>query len=127
MKTDTRTGLVAAGALTLAVFAAGCGGGSSTQATPLGSSPSTSISHPTSTSARPRIRPGTGPGAAAAAATTASKSKSSTPTTPTTEPTGQLSAVTQDLDQAGASLAASDSAINGSDVNQAKAQEGSAP
>ena len=62
------------------------------------------------------------------ATTTAPHSSSGvSPTTAAKATPRQLAAVQQELDQAGSSLAAGDSAINGSDVNQAKAQEGSAP
>ncbi len=102
-----------AGTLTLVALAAGCGGGSSTRTTPLETS--TSVTTPTTTV-------GSSAGSSAAPKTTAAGSVPAVKPTP-----AQLSAVDQDLTQAGSSLSASDAAINSSDVNQAKAQEGSAP
>lgn len=89
--------------LGLIALTAGCGG-TSTKATPLATVPTTSTTATTpATTTGPSPRGATPPAAS------------------------QLAVVESDLGAAGGSLEASDSAISAADVNQAKAQEGSAP
>ena len=109
------TALVVLGALTLTALTAGCGG-SATKATPLvtpttASAPTTTAKTKPTGSGTTAGDPASGPTGASGAQTTAA----------------QLALAKQELEQAGVSLAGSDGAISGSDVNQAKLQEGSAP
>ena len=108
-KRHVRAGLSAV-TLLVAALAGGCGGGSSTPAKPLGAGPGSSSA---STSASVPAQSVT--------STTAKPGATSGPTA------AQIAAVQNDLDAAGNSLAASDSAIGDSDVTRAQAQEGSAP
>ena len=110
-KRHVRAGLSAV-TLLVAALAGGCGGGSSTPPKPLGA--------------------GAGPGSSSASTSASVPAQSVTSTTAkpgaTSGPTAaQIAAVQNDLDAAGNSLAASDSAIGDSDVTRAQAQEGSAP
>jgi hypothetical protein len=109
-------GLLAFGALTLTALTGGCGG-STTKATPLVTP--TTTSSPTTTAKTKPTGSGTTAGHAPASGPTGA---SGTQTT-----AAQLALANQELSQAGVSLAGSDRAINGADVNQAKLQEGSAP
>jgi hypothetical protein len=113
----------------LVALVAGCGG-STTKATPLGSSGGAvttttvgSTSVPSSGSTVPahaaNAKPSSTPTTRAA-----SSAKGGTGTQPTTL---QLAAVNDDLNQAGSALSGSQSAITASNVNTAKGQEGSAP
>jgi hypothetical protein len=106
-------GLVATGVL-LTALTAGCGG-SSTKATPLVTPTTVGVpTNPAKSTTTAKTAP-KGPGATTGA----------TPAGGSTA--AQLSVAKQELEQAGVSLAGSDSAISGSDVNQAKLQAGSAP
>jgi len=123
-----RTGLVAV-SLGFAAIAAGCGGGSSTRATPAGSP--ARVGSPTTVAAAPGTTRPHGPTSTAAEPPASTPASGSTATKPVAAPSApsaaQLAAVSQDLDNAGNSLAGSNSAISDSNVNQAETQEGSAP
>lgn len=111
VKRHAGSGLLAL-VLGFGVVAAGCGSDTTTKATPLPTVP---------TSVAPSA---SAPGATKKPATPTTVAGSGTSPAPTPQ---QLAAATQELNLAGTSLSGSDTAISGTDVDQSKAQEGSAP
>jgi len=96
----------------VAVLGTGCGT-SENKATPItgGSTPTTV----------PSVVPSTGRPTRTSVPPTAGSGASNRPSS------GELAALQQQLNDAGSSISAADSAVVSSDVNTAKAQEGSAP
>ena len=105
--------LVALGVLTLAASTAGCGG-SATKATPLVTPTTRELADDDRQAEADGFRHRGGRARPAPSGASGTDG-------------GQLALANQELAQAGVSLAGSDGAISGSDVNQAKLQEGSAP
>jgi len=100
----------------LALATAGCGG-SGSKATPIvGSTGSPATTAPSGVAGNPTKSQKPATGASTPATTSSNAAKNA-----------ELAALEQQLSAAGSLISASGSAVSGSDVNAAKAQEGSAP